>query len=223
VREDAAARRTPHKGQTIVMTPIGRWCPPPAVSCRCPRLTRRNNRWLVPLEFISRALAPIYDVLAIFVRPRACLVLGDLRVPRVTARSNDSPSLLRVTLETTPRATATVTEAGPVAGAVDADALDAALPSPPPQQLLTGIRVVDPNTIQLDLGPRFSTFRASPPVSSGAAALVTIELVGAGVDTSSNASASAPGGATADKPVAPGAPGDLPVFGSAARPTSAPS
>ena len=230
VREDAAARAitATYKGQTIVMTPdqslvssSGR-----LVSLPAP-LTRRNNRWLVPLEFISRALAPIYDV-RLDLRPASrLLVLGDLRVPRVTAQYDDSPSLLRVTLETTPRATATVAqEQGRLLVRVDADALDAALPSPPPQQLLTGIRVVDPNTIQLDLGPRFSAFRASPPVSSGAAALVTIELVGTGVDTSS---ASAPGGATADKPlhpahpVAPGAPvapdGALPVFGGATRPT----
>ena len=204
VREDAAARAitATYKGQTIVMTPdqslvssSGR-----LVSLPAP-LTRRNNRWLVPLEFISRALAPIYDV-KLDLRPASrLLVLGDLRVPRVTAQYDDSPSLLRVTLETTPRATATVAqEQGRLLVRVDADALDAALPSPPPQQLLTGIRVVDPNTIQLDLGPRFSAFRASPPVSSGAAALVTIELVGTGVDTSS---ASAPGGAATDKPGAP--------------------
>jgi len=228
VREDAAARAitATYKGQTIVMTPdqslvssSGR-----LVSLPAP-LTRRNNRWLVPLEFISRALAPIYDV-RLDLRPASrLLVLGDLRVPRVTAQYDDSPSLLRVTLETTPRATATVAqEQGRLLVRVDADALDAALPSPPPQQLLTGIRVVDPNTIQLDLGPRFSAFRASPPVSSGAAAVVTIELVGIGVDTSSASapvaptapgSPIAPGGA----PIAPGTPGSLPVFGGATRPT----
>jgi N-acetylmuramoyl-L-alanine amidase len=233
VREDAAARAitATYKGQTIVMTPdqslvssSGR-----LVSLPAP-LTRRNNRWLVPLEFISRALAPIYDV-RLDLRPASrLLVLGDLRVPRVTAQYDDSPSLLRVTIETTPRATTTVAqEQGRLLVRVDADALDAALPSPPPQQLLTAIRVVDPNTIQLDLGPRFSTFRASPPVSSGAAALVTIELVSTGAETSSTSTA---GGATADKPGAPTAPGapvapagapgvtgDLPVFGGAARPT----
>ena len=109
VREDAAARAitATYKGQTIVMTPdqslvssSGR-----LVSLPAP-LTRRNNRWLVPVEFISRALAPIYDV-RLDLRPASrLLVLGDLRVPRVTAQYDDGPSLLRVTLETTPRATA---------------------------------------------------------------------------------------------------------------------
>jgi len=229
VREDAAARAitATYKGQTIVMTPdqslvssSGR-----LVSLPAP-LTRRNNRWLVPVEFISRALAPIYDVRLDLRSASRLLVLGDLRVPQVTVQYDDSPSLLRVTLETTPRTTATVThEQGRLLVHVDADALDAVLASPPPQQLVTGIRVVDPNTIQMDLGPRFSTFRASPPVSSGAAALVTIEILAATAETSSATAPSAPGGATADKPgapIAPGAPattGDLPVFGGATRPT----
>jgi len=189
-------------------------------------LTRRNNRWLVPVEFISRALAPIYDARLDFRPASRLLVIGDLRVPRVIAQYDDGPASLRVTFEITPRATAAVTQdQGRLLVRIDADALDASLPPPPQQQLLTGIRATEPNTIQMDLGQRFGTFRASPPVSSGAAALVTIELLAAGADTSAG-SASAPGGAPADKPNAPTAPiapiapnSPLPVFGGATRPT----
>jgi hypothetical protein len=62
VREDAAARAitATYKNQTIVLTPeqslvssSGRLISLPAP------LTRRNNRWLVPVEFISRALAHV--------------------------------------------------------------------------------------------------------------------------------------------------------------------
>ena len=231
VREDAAARAVTatFKSQTIVLTPdqslvssSGR-----LVSLPAP-LTRRNNRWLVPIEFINRALAPIYDTRLDYRPASRLLVVGDLRVPRVTAQYDDGPASLRVTLEITPRATAVVTqEQGRLIVRIDADALDASLPQPPQQQLLTSIRATDPNTIQMDLGQRFSTFRALPAISSGAAAISTIELLAAGADTS--VSASAPGGATADKagafgapgaPVAPGATaGDLPVFSGAARPT----
>jgi N-acetylmuramoyl-L-alanine amidase len=224
VREDAAARAitATYKNQTIVLTPeqslvssSGRLISLPAP------LTRRNNRWLVPVEFISRALAHVYDARLDFRPASRLLVIGDLRVPRVMAQYDDTPASLRVTLEIIPRASATVTqEQGRLLVRIDADALDASLPQPPQQQLLTGLRVTDPTTIQLDLGQRFNTFRAAPPVSSGAAAVVTIELLAAAVDTTSNASASAPGGATADKPGAPGATaGDLPVFSGAARPT----
>src|SRR5215213_1706699 len=62
VREDPAARAitATYKNQTIVLTPdqslvssSGR-----LVSLPAP-VTRRSNRWMVPVEFISRALAPI--------------------------------------------------------------------------------------------------------------------------------------------------------------------
>ena len=233
VREDAAARAitATYKAQTIVLTPdqslvssSGR-----LVSLPAP-LTRRNNRWLVPVEFISRALAPIYDV-RLDLRPASrLLVVGDLRVPRVTAQYDDTPASLRVTLEITPRATATVTqEQGRLLVRIDADALDASLPQPPQQQLLTGVRVTDPTTIQMDLGQRFNTFRASPAISSGAAAVVTIELLGAPTETSAAPNApiapgsAAPGPNAPNAPVAPGAPnapaGALPVFGAASRPS----
>jgi N-acetylmuramoyl-L-alanine amidase len=233
VREDAAARAitATYKNQTIVLTPdqslvsaSGR-----LVSLPAP-VTRRGNRWLVPVEFISRALAPIYDV-RLDLRPGArLLVIGDLRVPRVAVQYDDGPASIRVTLAITPRASANVTqEQGRLLVRIDADAIDASLPPPPQQQLLTGIRVIDATTIQMDLGQRFNTFRAPPPVSSGAAAVMTIELVAAGADTSA-----APGGAAGDKPApgapnAPGAPSapstaiapnaPLPVFGEASRPS----
>jgi N-acetylmuramoyl-L-alanine amidase len=227
VREDAAARAitATYKNQTIVLTPdqslvssSGR-----LVSLPAP-VTRRSNRWLVPVEFISRALAPIYDVRLDFRPATRLLVIGDLRVPRVTAQYDDGPASLRVTFEITPRATATVTqEPGRLLLRIDGDSLDTSLPTPPQQQLMTGIRATEPTTIQMDLGQRFGTFRASPPVSSGAAVIVTVELLAAGADTSAAASPSAPGGAAGDKPAAPTAPiapgGELPVFGGVTRPT----
>ena len=112
---------------------------------------------------------------------------------------------------------------------IDADALDASLPPPPQQQLLTGIRATEPTTIQMDLGPALQRrsaprrrFRAARPRSSPSSCSPPART------SSAAASASAPGGATADTtapgaPAAPAAPvaptGDLPVFGGAARPT----
>jgi N-acetylmuramoyl-L-alanine amidase len=223
VRDDAAARAitATYKNQTIVLTPdqslvssSGR-----LVSLPAP-VTRRGNRWLVPTVFISRALAPIYDVRLDFRPASRLLVVGDLRVPRVIAQYDDGPASLRVTFEITPRASAVVTqEQGRLLVRIDADALDASLPTPPQQGLLTGIRATDANTIQMDLGQRFNTFRASPPVSSGAAAVVTVELLAAGAETSVAPNApNAPNAPTA--PSGANAPtGDLPVFSGAARPT----
>ncbi len=214
IREDPAARAVTatYKNQTLVLTPdqslvsaSGR-----LVSLPAP-LTRQGRRWLVPVEFISRALAPIYDTRLELRTASRLVIVGDLRVPRIFVQYDDSPGSLRVTFEITPRASAVVVqEQGRLVVRVDADTLDASLPPPPTQQgLLTGIRVAEPNTIQMDLGPRFSSYRTSPPVSSGAAAVLTVELLAVAPDTSA--------AGTAPTPPTPATP--LPVFDGATRPT----
>jgi N-acetylmuramoyl-L-alanine amidase len=214
IREDAAARAVTatYKNQTIVLTPeqslvsaSGR-----LVSLPAP-LTRRGNRWLVPVEFISRALAPVYDVRLDYRPASRLLAVGDLRVPRVTARYDDTPGMLRVTFEITPRSSAVVTDdQSHLLLRIEADALDVSLPpAPSAQGVLTGIRATDPATIQMDLGPRFASFRSALPVSSGAAAVVTVELLAAPAD--STAAPAIP------PPAASAAP--LPVFTAGARPT----
>jgi N-acetylmuramoyl-L-alanine amidase len=213
VREDAAARAVTatYKNQTIVLTPdqslvsaSGR-----LVSLPAP-LTRRGNRWLVPVEFINRALAPVYDVRLDFRPASRLLIVGDLRVPRVTAQYDDTPSSVRLTLDIAPRANASVTqEPNRLLVNIEADSLDASLGTPPTQQgLITGIRLADANTIQIDLGQRFSAFKASP-VSQGTTGVMTIELVAA-IDTT----------ATPEPPAAAPVPATpLPVFGAESRPT----
>jgi N-acetylmuramoyl-L-alanine amidase len=221
IREDAAARAVTasYKNQTIVLTPdqslvsaSGR-----LVSLPAP-LTRRGNRWLVPVEFISRALAPVYDVRLDFRSSSRLLVMGDLRVPRVTAQYDDTPSSLRITFDITPRAGATVTqEQNRLLLRIDADALDASLPAAPSQQgLLAAIRLGDATTVQMDLGQRFTSFRASPVTSSGAAARITVELVAAPVESSTPAAPAAPTVPGASPPAV--AAGPLPTFGGS-RPT----
>jgi len=224
VREDASARAVTvtFKDQTLVLTPdqplvsaSGR-----LVSLPAP-LTRQGRRWLVPLEFISRAIAPIYDA-RIELRPASrLLIIGDIRVPRVIVRYDSTPSLLRVTFEMTPRAAASITqEPGHLLVRVDADLLDPSFPAAPTAQgVLTGIRVVEPNTIQLDLGQRFSSYRVSPTSSSGAASVLSVELVTAGPDSTAAPAPAAPG--TPEPPAVSATPGagGLPAFVGATRPT----
>ena len=88
VREDALGALTiTYKDKTIVLTPdqalasvAGRLVSLPAPAARAGR------RWLVPVEFISRALALVYDARLDLRKPSRLLVVGDLRVPRVTVR-----------------------------------------------------------------------------------------------------------------------------------------
>jgi len=210
IREDAAARAVTvtYKNQTIVLTPdqtlaslAGR-----LVSLPAP-LTRQGRRWLVPVEFTSRALALVYDTKLDYRPGPRLLVVGDMRVPRVTTQYEEAGGALRVTVDITPKATSTIVqEQNHLLLRIDADALDPALAPPPPQNLLTSLRAIEPNTIQMDLGPRFASYRSSPPISAGASAQLVVELLSTPAESTSASSAAAP------SPAAPNM-ANLPVFG----------
>jgi N-acetylmuramoyl-L-alanine amidase len=170
--ESLGAVTVSYKGKTIVLTTdqalasvAGRLVSLPAPP------SRSGRRWLVPVEFISRALSLIYDARLDLRKASRLLVIGDLRVPRITARYDSFGTSGRLTIDATPRATATVTqEAEHLTLKFDADALDVAnppLPSPGSPGLILGLRVVDATTMAVDLGPRFAGFRAtSQPVDT---------------------------------------------------------
>ena len=209
VREDTAVRAVTvtYKNQTIVLTPdqtlasmSGR-----LVSLPAP-VTRQGRRVLVPVEFLSRALALIYDARLDYRPASRLLVVGDLRVPRVSARYEGTLNSVRVTLEITPKTAAVVSQdQNRIFIRIDADALDAALPSStPPNDLLVGARVMEPNAIQLDVGSRFASYRSSTPTSAGASAEVSVEILSAAPESSGAAPAPAAAAAAATS---------LPVFG----------
>jgi N-acetylmuramoyl-L-alanine amidase len=167
VREEALGAITvSYKGKTIVLTPDqalasvgGRLVSLPAPP------SRNGRRWLVPVEFISRALSLIYDVRLDLRKPSRLLVIGDLRVPRITVRYDPLGPAGRLTIDATPRATATVTqEAEHLSIKFDADALDVPavpLAAPGSPGFILGVRTADATTIAIDLGPRFAGFRAT--------------------------------------------------------------
>jgi N-acetylmuramoyl-L-alanine amidase len=165
-QESFGAITVSYKGRTIILTPeqslasvAGRLISLPAPPAR------QGQRWLVPLEFISRALAPVYDVPLDLRKASRLLVIGDVRVPRVTVRYDSLGASARLTIDVTPRATATVSqESETLIIRFDADALD--MPSPPlpaqaPQSLVQGARLVEPATIVVQLGPRVAGFKAN--------------------------------------------------------------
>ena len=173
VREEALGAITvTYKGKTILLTPdqalasvSGRLVSLPAPTARS------GNRWLVPVEFISRALSLVYDARLELRKPSRLVIIGDLRVPRVTVRYDPLGASGRLTLDATPRALATVTqEADHLTIKFEADAIDAAnppLPEPSSKDLLLRVRVVDQTTLAVDVGPRFAGFRAtSQPVDT---------------------------------------------------------
>ena len=179
-QESFGAITVSYKGRTIILTPeqslasvAGRLISLPAPPSRSGPSTGAGQgpRWLVPVEFISRALAPIYDTQLDFRKPSHLLVIGDLRVPRVTVRYDSLGASARLTIDVTPRATATVSQENETLTIrFDVDALDA--PSPPlppqaPQSLVQTVRLADPKTLVVQVGPRFAGFKAnSEPVDT---------------------------------------------------------
>jgi N-acetylmuramoyl-L-alanine amidase len=140
--------------------------------------TRSGRRWLVPVEFINRAIGLVYDSRVDLRKPSRLVILGDLRVPRVTVRV-DSGDPTRIVIETAPRTTSAVSqEASALAVKFDADALDAVVPPLQPQALVRAIRLVEPSTVAIDLGPRFMSFRAvTEPLDNSTR--LTIDLLSA--------------------------------------------
>ena len=74
---------------------------------------RRDTRWLVPLEFLPRALVRSSIQRLDLRRPTRLLVIGDLRVPRMVTRIDSGSANASVTFEISPVTPAKVSaEAG---------------------------------------------------------------------------------------------------------------
>lgn len=178
VREEAGAVTVSYKGKTVVLNPeqtiasvAGRMISLPA------RPVRSGNRLLVPVDFISRAIAPIYDQKIELRRPSHLLLVGDVRVPRVSISSEPFNSGLRMIIDATPQASNSITRDGErLLVKFDADAIDVVIPTIQPQPVLQAIRRLDANGIAIELGPRFSSYRSSSQAVDSATRL-TLELL----------------------------------------------
>jgi N-acetylmuramoyl-L-alanine amidase len=190
VFEDAAAGgiTVTHRGRTIVLAPDqtlasvgGRLVSLPAPAVRA------SDGWLVPFEFISRALALVHS-LPLELRPASRLVVvGNLRVPRVLVRYELVGDRARVTIEPTPRTSSTVRrEPGRLLVTFDADRLDVALPVIGSSALVEGISVADePSTLAIALGPAFASYEITDGSGVAGATRLTIELRTSSLEISS--------------------------------------
>jgi N-acetylmuramoyl-L-alanine amidase len=116
---------------------------------------------MVPVEFVNRALALIYDARLDLRKPSRLLIVGDLRVPRLTIRF-EAGDPARLVVDATPRTDSALSQQGmTLTVKFDADALDAAIPPVQPQGLVQAIRLLEPASLTIDLGPRFAAFRSS--------------------------------------------------------------
>ena len=170
VKEDALAGglTISVRGQTIVLSSGQGLASIGGRLISLPAPPARDGRsWFVPVDFVSRALAPVLGTPLELRKPSRLILLGGIRIPRVAGRIEPLGSLARLTLEIAPATPHTIVQEGSrLLIRFEADALDAALPAAPPSELIQSVRPAEsPSVIAVDLGPRFGSFRATdlPP------------------------------------------------------------
>ena len=90
---------------------------------------RRDNRWLVPAEFLPRALSSAINTRLDLRRAMRLLIVGEMRVPRIVARVDAGSTNVAVTFEVTPNTEARVTaQPGRLVVQFEADALELSVP-----------------------------------------------------------------------------------------------
>ncbi len=182
VREDAAAGGLTIAigSQTIMLStqqPLasvgGRMTSLPAAPARDGRV------WYVPVDVVSRAIAPVSATKIDLRKPSRLLLIGDVRMPRLAARVESLGAQSRVTIDVAPPTTHAVSQDGNrIVVKFDADALDAAdLRANTTTDLVQNVRLGDaPQTIAIDLGPRFATFRAADQAGPAGATRIVIDV-----------------------------------------------
>ena len=139
---------------------------------------RVRGQWVVPLDFLNRALAPIYGERLEF-RQRARLILiGDVLVPRVSAQYRALAGAGQLTLEVTPDTPHTVDEdANRLVVTFHADGIDVERLPRPRGDLVTAFRHVEtPPGLAIDLGSTFDSFSVASALSSTGGTELVIEL-----------------------------------------------
>jgi N-acetylmuramoyl-L-alanine amidase len=141
---------------------------------------RDGARWLVPPDAVGRALAPVAGVRLDVRRGSRLIVMGDLRVPRITVQQEPGGPPQRIAIEMVPRATySIVQEPRRLLVKFDADALDVGAINAG-GGLVESVSGHDPLTLAIALSKDFGTFRASTVPVDAASSRLLIELTAAG-------------------------------------------
>ena len=142
---------------------------------------RDGVRWVVPPEFVARALALILDKRVEVRRPSRLIVVGDVRVPRVTVRQEPAGSATRVTFDVSPRANYSVAQDGRrLLVRFDADALDASPATGAGTGLVESITSSEPATVVLQLAAGFGSFRSATVPIDAASSRIVVDLMPSG-------------------------------------------
>lgn len=148
-------------GQTILLIPgqafasIG-----PGKVVALPAATQRDrNAWQVPLDFVRLALGPALGQRVEIRRPTRTVLVGDVRLPQVTARIDRAAPNARITLELqAPAPHKVAREGNRLVVRFDAVAVDLGPVQGVAPEFATGVRV-DGTALVVDLGPSTANVR----------------------------------------------------------------
>ncbi len=226
VREDRAAKAlTVSRGTTVVVLSLDQGLASMGgkiLSLSAPP-ARDGSRWLVPPDAVSRALAPIAGVRTDVRKASRLIVLGDLRLPRITVQQDPGGPPTRIAIEMAPRTAYTIVqEPKRLLVRFDADGLDLG-PITAGGGLVESVSAADPLTLAIALDKDFGTFRAATVPIDAASSRLVIELTAAGAPAPSGlARAPAQPAATPSAPPAAPAPAAMPDAPAALPPAQPP-
>ena len=139
----------------------------------------RSGVWYVPIDFIGRALALVHDQTIELRRRSGLVVMGDIGVPQVVARYQRTGPQSRLRLMITPATDHVIEQAtGRLVITFEADALDLVLPRIAPDNLVTGLRGLEPRPVlMVDLGDAFGTYvsRTEPAIGGGVELIIDLQ------------------------------------------------
>lgn len=141
---------------------------------------RVGGRWFVPLDFVGRALAPIHDQPLELRRRSRLLLVGAVRVPRVSAQYRPRARSGRLRLQITPNTAHEVTEErGRLLIRFDADAIDVVRFAEPRGEAVRAIELLDALPgFAIEPGPAYASHRIVSGESGNSTELV-VDLEGA--------------------------------------------
>ena len=177
------------RGQTILLSPNQEIASVAGRLISLPAPPARDGRaWFVPVDFVSRALAPLAGTPVELRKPSRLIITGEIRMPRVAGRIESLGALTRVTFDVAPTTRyAVVQEGNRILVRFEADALDAALPAATAPELVAAIRPEGQAAIAIELGPRYASFRSSELPGDRGGIRIVIEIVGKTTDVAAPA------------------------------------
>jgi N-acetylmuramoyl-L-alanine amidase len=183
-----------YKNQTIALTPGQTLASVNSRLVSLPAAPVRDGRtWLVPVEFINRALAPIHATRIELRKDSRLVIVGDVRVPRIAISQEMVAVGSRLMMDVSPKAGyKVVSDPGRLTVTFEADALDVRLPVLKASTVFTGLSVVEPSSIAIALSSSFGTYRVTDVPNRDAAVRVVIDLLPAGETTTAAAGSPRP-------------------------------